>query len=147
MQVLFVGSNPGSKSPDGSAFHPQSRSRRTLDLWVKGADADYAYVNVCDFKTPDNRPLKLKEIRDSVASLTIKIQNYPNAKVVAVGKTARVALELAGIKGYHHIPHPSGRTRQLNNPDFVSHTVTALISFIKGYNNDAGDAMNCKTSR
>jgi|APGre2960657505_1045072.scaffolds.fasta_scaffold68698_2 hypothetical protein len=147
MLVLFVGSNPGTKSPDNRAFHPESRSRKTLDLWVKDLDVECAYVNVCDFKTPNNRPLRSIEVRDAVDSLVRKIHAHPSAKVIAVGATAKLALQIAGIKDYHSVPHPSGRTRQLNDPEFVRQTVNALISFIKGYNNDAGDAMNCKTSR
>lgn len=134
MKVLFIGSNPGLKSPDTTAFHADSKSRKTLDSWIKGLDVAVSYANVCDYKTPDNRPLKAAEIREAVPGLLEKLANYRDHKIVAVGSTAKKALDAAGVVDYFSVVHPSGRTRQLNDPDFVAETINALISFIKGYN-------------
>jgi hypothetical protein len=144
IKVLFVGSNPGLSSPDDTPFHPSSRSRRTLDSWTKGLDIDTSYVNVCDFKTPNNRPLKQSEIQDALPGLILKVSIYSNYRIVAVGKTASRALGMANITKYHTVPHPSGRCRLLNDEQFVANAVSALIYFIKGYNNDTHATSTCK---
>lgn len=138
MRVLFVGSNPGSQNPDGTAFHISSRSRKTIDEWLKGIDAEVAFINVADFKTPNNRPLSASEVRACLPALASKICLYKDFKIVAVGGTAEKALRLLNVPVYHSMPHPSGRSRKLNDPLFVASARNALILFIKGYNINTG---------
>lgn len=134
MRVLFVGSNPGNASPDDSAFHPSSGTRKKLDSWLHGVAVECAFVNVADYKTLSNRALSSKEMRDCLPALRSKIAAYPGYKIVAVGSTADKALKMLNVDGYHAMPHPSGRSRKLNDPLFVASSINALISFIKGYN-------------
>ena len=138
MKVLFVGSNPGNASPDCTPFHPDSRSRKVLDSWLRDINVEAAYVNVYDQKTPGNRPLTSSQIKASIPSLRTKIASYPTFKIVAVGAAAAKALKIAGISGCLSIPHPSGRTRSYNDKNFTDKTVKTLILFIKGYNIDTG---------
>jgi uracil-DNA glycosylase family 4 len=137
MKVLFVGSNPGSASPDNSAFHPDSRTRTTLDSWLKDVDCERHYINVADYKTPNNRALTSKEIRSLLPSLEAKIFASRDCKIVAVGSAASRALRLIGAD-FLAIPHPSGRTRQYNDKAFKAATINTLILFIKGYNINTG---------
>jgi uracil-DNA glycosylase family 4 len=137
MKVLFVGSNPGSASPDNSAFHPSSKTRLTLDSWLRGIDCERHYVNVADYKTSNNRALTSKEIRSLLPSLQSKIESYKDCKIVAVGSAAAKALKLINVD-FLAIPHPSGRTRQYNDKAFKAATINALIFFIKGYNINTG---------
>jgi uracil-DNA glycosylase family 4 len=137
MKVLFVGSNPGSASPDNSAFHPSSKTRTTLDSWLKDLNCERHYINVADYKTPNNRALTSKEIKSLLPSLETKISVYENHKIVAVGSAAASALRLIGAE-FLAIPHPSGRTRQYNDKAFKAATINALILFIKGYNINTG---------
>lgn len=134
MRVLFIGSNPSSASPDDSAFHPSSGTRKKLDSWLHGVAIECAFVNVADYKTPSNRALSSKEIIGCLPGLRSKIAAYPGYKIVAVGSTANKALKMLDVDGYHAMPHPSGRSRKLNDPLFVASSINALISFIKGYN-------------
>ena len=137
MKVLFVGSNPGSASPDDSAFHPSSKTRTTLDSWLSSVDCERCYVNVADYKTPNNRALTSKEIKLLLPSLEAKIFSHKDCKIVAVGSTAAKALKLIGAD-FLAIPHPSGRTRQYNDKAFKAATINTLILFIKGYNINTG---------
>lgn len=137
MKVLFVGSNPGYASPDNSAFHASSKTRLTLDSWLGGVDCERHYVNVADYKTPNNRALTSKEIRSLLPSLQSKIESYKDCKIVAVGSAAAKALKLIGAD-FLAIPHPSGRTRQYNDKAFKAATINTLILFIKGYNINTG---------
>lgn len=137
MKVLFVGSNPSLASPDNSAFHPNSKTRLTLDSWLKTVNCERYYVNVADYKTPNNRALTSKEIRLLLPSLETKISLHKDCKIVAVGSTAAKALKLIGAD-FLAIPHPSGRTRQYNDKAFKTATINALILFIKGYNINTG---------
>ena len=138
-RVLFIGSNPGVGSPDLTAFHPSCMSRKKLDSWIASLDIHACYVNVVDQKTPGNRPLKVDEIRSALPSLVEKLAQYGDFKIVAVGNAATKALMILGIKDFHPLPHPSGRCRKWNDPDFAAQTRNALISFIKGYNIPTGD--------
>lgn len=138
MKVLFVGSNPGSQNPNCTAFHSSSRSRKTIDEWLKGVDVEISFINVADFKTPNNRPLLTSEIRACLPSLASKICLHKDFKIVAVGCIADKALRLLSISGHHSMPHPSGRSRKLNDPLFVASAKNALILFIKGYNINTG---------
>lgn len=137
MKVLFVGSNPGSASPDNSAFHPSSKTRLTLDSWLRGIDCERYYVNVADYKTPNNRALTSKEIKLLLPSLEAKLAAHQGFKIVAIGSAAAKALKLIGAD-FLAIPHPSGRTRQYNDKAFKAATINALILFIKGYNINTG---------
>jgi uracil-DNA glycosylase len=138
MKILFVGSNPGNASPDCSAFHPTSRSRIVLDSWLKDLDVEAAYINVYDQKTENNKPLSIRQIKESIPSLRNKISLHRSHKIVAVGVAASKALELTGVVEFLSIPHPSGRTRSYNDKNFTEQTVKTLISFIKGYNINTG---------
>lgn len=91
-----------------------------------------SYVNVHDQKTTSNRPLSTSEMRAAIPSLRDKISLHSDHKIVAVGSTAAKALRMAGYEDFLSVPHPSGRCRKLNDPDFVAQTKNALISFIKG---------------
>ena len=132
MKILFVGSNPSASSPDCTPFHPSCRSRKTLDGWISGVNNEIVYMNVSDNKTPGNRSLSAKEIRESIPSLREKLLQHSNHKIVAVGTTATKAMHLIGCTDFLSVPHPSGRCRKLNDADFVARTKITLISFIKG---------------
>lgn len=138
MKVLFVGSNPSSSSPDGSAFHPSCRSRKTIESWISGLECDARYENVSNVKTPQNRPLSLREIKDALPDLSSRLSAYEGFKIVAVGAAANKALQTLGVHNFMHIPHPSGRTRVYNDPLVKAATINALILFIKGYNINTG---------
>ncbi len=126
IKVTFVGSNPSEASPDDSPFHAQTRSRLILDAWIKGANAEYALVNVIDQKTRNNRPLTIAQIKDALPGLRAKIKT---TKVVALGKTAEKALTLMGI-GFITMPHPSGLNRKLNDPKYVEQEVAKLHAYL-----------------
>ncbi len=134
MVVLFVGSNPSKSSPDSSAFHESVRSRKTIDEWISSINANFVFMNVSDEKTEGNKPLSIAAIRKSLPQLRLKIAEYPDAKVVALGKTAAKALALAGIEEFLVLPHPSGMNRQLNDPNAVYNAKQSLIKYINGYN-------------
>jgi uracil-DNA glycosylase family 4 len=137
VKVLFVGSNPGSASPDNSAFHPSSKTRLTLESWISNVDCESYYINVADYKTPNNRALTSKEIKLLLPSLKVKISAHEGFKIVAVGLAAAKALKLIDAD-FLAIPHPSGRTRQYNDKAFKAATINTLILFIKGYNINTG---------
>jgi hypothetical protein len=84
------------------------------------------HVNVCTYKTENNRPLKISEIKVALPKLAVEIANAD--KVVALGKTAAKALTLLGVT-FYEMPHPSPRNRLLNNSKYVEQKVKGLVSF------------------
>jgi hypothetical protein len=134
MVVVFVGSNPSRSSPDSSPFHISVKSRKTLDAWIENINANFVFLNVSDQKTEDNKPLSIAMIKQSKDLLVSKLSQYPDAKIIALGKTASKALYFAGIKDFLTLPHPSGMNRQLNDARTVDNTKQSLIKYINGYN-------------
>lgn len=130
VNVVFVGSNPSASSPDSSPFHVSVKSRKTLETWIESINANFVFVNVCDEKTEDNRPLSISQIRDARDSLLAKLAQYPNARIVSLGKIAARALTEAGVRNFLALPHPSGLNRKLNDPELVRNTKQSLAKYI-----------------
>ena len=127
-RVLFIGSNPSCKSDVNSAFDKSTGSGRTLHSWIDRANiSDFAFANVSDDKTPNNRPLRVSEIKKNVPRLREKIRGYEH--VVAVGKTAETALDMIGIE-FFRLEHPSGLNRKLNDAKYVELMIKSLSLFI-----------------
>jgi uracil-DNA glycosylase len=130
VNVVFVGSNPSSSSPDSSPFHVSVRSRKTLESWIENLNANFTFINVCDDKTEGNKPLSVAQIREARDSLIAKLAQHPDAKMVSLGKTAARALAEAGVSVFLALPHPSGMNRKLNDPDTVRNTKESLTKYI-----------------
>ena len=135
MKVLCLGSNPGNASPDITPFHEMTRSRKVLESWFEDLDVDIYFANVAEFKTPNNRPLNMTEIKKSIPSLKDKVEGFD--KIVALGKAATYAAAFAGIS-FLEMPHPSGRNRLLNDPEFVSLKIKELKEYIDEYHRTQG---------
>jgi hypothetical protein len=112
--IVLVGSNPGSQSPDLSAFHPSTKSRQFIDNIFKGSNYNITYLNLVDAKTPGNEPLSKSAIQSELENIKLKFQSYPNSKIISFGKSASDGLTLAGIRHFA-MPHPSGLCRFWNN--------------------------------
>ena len=128
MEVLIVGSNPAQASPDNSAFHPSTRSRKVIDSWFEGIEAELTFINISNEKTPENRPLNVSEISKS-NEIHKQLQSFKNHKIVAVGNAAGNALKRAGID-FLAMPHPSGRNRLLNDPAYVQGKIKQLRDYL-----------------
>jgi uracil-DNA glycosylase len=97
-----------------------------MDQWFQGLDLIIDFDNVSHYPTPGNRPLRISEIREAVPGLKQRITRYN--KVIAVGKTAAKALEIAGIEHFA-APHPSGLNRFWND----AKQAAAMIESIRDY--------------
>ena len=84
-------------------------------------------MNVVDYTTPGNRPLKISEIKAAVPELLEKIKGYE--KIIALGNTASKALDIAGVKHFK-MPHPSGRNFFWNCPRRTEQKVLQLTEFV-----------------
>lgn len=113
MKIVLVGSNPSNSSETDTAFCKSTRSRRFIDSWFYGLDVHLEFDNVSHERTPNNRPLKMSEIRSAIPDLQRRLSRYNI--VVALGKTAAKALDIAHIE-HVEMPHPSGRNRFWNDP-------------------------------
>ncbi len=123
MKVLFVGSNPSIKNNDTNVPFEGTRSQKILDIWIRFLQlADYKIVNILDKVTENNRPLTKREIRNCILTFKDKLVGVEYDKIIALGKSASMALKLLKIDHYT-MPHPSGRNRQLNSKDFVDKTL------------------------
>jgi len=128
-RILFVGSNPSNSSLTDAAFHGSTRSSKILTGWCSYINnATFIHVNVLNKKTHKNRSLTKREILDSISSLKENIDGIRPDKIVALGKTASVALTLLHVD-FFEMPHPSGRNRLLNNKDYISKKISELCRY------------------
>lgn len=125
---LFIGSNPSNSSTCDGAFHMSTRSSKILTGWCMDLQGTKVHLNVLNHKTKDNRPLKASEIKLNLERLSSDIRGIAPSHVIALGKTAAKALTLLGVEHYE-MPHPSGRNRLLNDPEYVARKVKGLIAY------------------
>lgn len=127
--VLFVGSNPSNASTCDAAFHGSTKSSQILTGWCKDLPGMKMHINVLDKKTENNRPLKIGEIKSNLEDLKDKIGWLKPDAIIALGKTATKALELINVN-FYEMPHPSGRNRLLNDPNYVAEKVKGLNDYV-----------------
>lgn len=115
-KVLLVGSNPSNKSPDNTAFHPDTKSRQFVDKWFEGEAWTVAYENLVDFKTKKNKQLSNAQIKENLEWIVENMAKYNKLgyKIVACGKIAAKGLKMADVD-YFEMPHPSGLCRFWND--------------------------------
>jgi len=128
--VIVIGSNPSVASPNCSPFHASTRSRMVLDEWFGDAHTDIIPLNVSDQKKEGNRPLTRNEILNQIPRIIKQLGEYPDAKVVALGKTAEFAMSLTG-REFFAMEHPSGCNRKLNDKLYVAEKIKALRAYLK----------------
>ena len=134
--AMFIGSNPSNKTFKNSAFDMSTKSGITLNSWLDKLHISTVYfTNVYNWSTPNNRPLTKSQIVLALPSLKDYIDFYQEngfgkIKLVAVGKTAGIALTLLGVP-FFELPHPSGLNRQLNDPNFIEEKLKDLKLFLE----------------
>lgn len=128
-RVVLVGSNPSNKSPDNSPFHISTRSRMIVDEWFRDIDCDLSFMNICEYKTIDNKPLTRKQIRNHLPDFSERLEELAPDRIVSLGKSAEYGCQILGIP-FFPMPHPSGLNRQLNDPKFVQKKIEELRKFI-----------------
>jgi len=125
MKVLFVGLNPSRSSPTKEPMHPSTKSRQILNSWIKGLDIEPVFINLVDEPTENNRPLKLKEIKQNYESIATKTKEAGCGAVIAMGSTVSKILSDLNIT-HVQIPHPSTRNRVLNDQLKVKEVIDRL---------------------
>lgn len=115
--VVLVGSNPSGKSPDCSAFHPDTKSRQFVDKWFDKS-WHIMYDNLVDFKTENNRQLSTAQIKKNLKWIVKNMEEYNRLgwKIVACGKIAAKGLTMAKVEHFE-MPHPSGLCRFWNDKE------------------------------
>lgn len=134
MNLLVIGANPSESSPDDSAFHPSTKSRKIIDSWLKQMNMplNIIYLNVCNYKTPNNRSLSQTEIANGIKNLMLEIEKYistEDCKIITVGNVADEAVYKLKLEHFK-CPHPSGRNRQLNSSVFVEDMIDKMRKYL-----------------
>jgi hypothetical protein len=127
--IVLVGSNPGSQSPDLSAFHPSTKSRQFIDNIFRHVDYEIIYLNLIDIKMPNNKPLTKSMIQSELENIKSKFKSYDNYKVISFGTVASYGLELADIEHFA-MPHPSGLCRFWNDRDASIIMINRMFEWI-----------------
>lgn len=127
--IVLVGSNPSIKSPDLSAFHSSTKSRKFVDNIFKDTNLNIVYLNLIDIKLPDNKPISKSLISSELENIKLKFQSYSDHKIIAFGKTASDGLTLAGIRHFA-MPHPSGLCRFWNDREASRNRISEMFKWI-----------------
>jgi uracil-DNA glycosylase len=126
--IVFVGSNPSRAAGCTTPFTPNTRSHTIIKSWMDAASVgrDHLFYNVSNQATPNNRPLKISEIKECIPGLQESLRGF--TKIVALGKTAHRALQMAGIP-HLELSHPSGCNRKNNCPFYVNEQISKLRDY------------------
>lgn len=133
IDVCIAGSNPSQASVDNTPFHKGTKSRRTIDSWLEHDDGAYCltFENIVDYKTKDNKPLKKSEIVANLPRIKDRFSTLSmDYKIVAVGKTAQEALELAGVEHFK-MWHPSGLNHLWNDKEAGEAKIKEMLMWLK----------------
>lgn len=128
MKIVFVGSNPSAAANSATPFDVSTSSGRILMGWIAAAElTDTQQINVANYVTENNRPLKMSEIKSRISDVKIQLEILiaNGYRPVALGKTATRALELTKLP-FLEMPHPSGLNRKLNDLTYVGEQIERL---------------------
>lgn len=128
--ILFVGSNPSHLNNNPHVPFYGSRSEKNFKEWTARLvpNGNYKVVNVSDALTPHNRPLRKDEF--DLLKLCNNALDPEITKIVALGNTASIALDMIGIK-YFKLPHPSPLNRKLNNKYYIEAVLEECEKWLK----------------
>jgi uracil-DNA glycosylase len=129
-RILFVGSNPSESSPDDSEFHLATRSRKTIDRWIRDLDVSPLFLNVCSGKMVGNKAPSITQVRQELPRLLKQINELQPEKIIAVGAVARWALDQLRCSHYP-VPHPSGLCRIWNCKEQAAQLINDLRDYIQ----------------
>lgn len=110
--ILFIGIDPSIRSPDSSAFHPDTRSGKTIREWIVliGVGGKrVSYLNLSDIHSEK------------------QIQSYH--KIIACGNKVSKTLDKLLISHFK-VGHPSGLNRQWNDPIYKQEMLQKLKEYI-----------------
>lgn len=124
-KVVIVGLNPSDESPDNSAFHPSTKSGKTVREWLKDSICLVAYTNLSDYKNKQEKPLR------SRLYVTDSIRLYKGAgyKIVACGSIVHEVLRDYGYEHFY-MPHPSGLNRFWNDKKAGEAKIQEMLEWI-----------------
>lgn len=126
-KVMIVGLNPSNESPDNSAFHPDTKSGRTIRNWLKDTQCCVEFENIYGWKDKDHgKPLKSELILPD----RIKLAYACGFKIVTCGNVADEILVKYKIKHFA-MPHPSGLCRFWNDKEKGDAKIAEMLEWIE----------------
>jgi hypothetical protein len=128
--IVIVGSNPSVKSPDLSAFHPSTKSRKFIDNIFKDTYLNLTYVNIIDVKLSGNKPISRSQIKSQLENIKLKFHGISNTKIITFGKSASYGLQLAEVPHFE-MPHPSGLCRFWNDRSASEIKIKEMFAWIR----------------
>ena len=129
LDVLIVGLNPSTSSPDTSALHPSTGSRKRVDEWFLDMSINVAFTNVIDSYTSSNKAPTAKEIKEALPALKYKVEGH--TKIIALGRVAAKALRSISVD-FLEVPHPSGLNRFWNDRDQSRIMINRIRAYVAG---------------
>jgi uracil-DNA glycosylase len=137
MSILVIGQNTAQSSTTGQPFVGTKSGQKLKSWFYKAALGTYHLDNVSNNKT-NNKRLSRSEMTRIAKSKEFYYRIKEYEKVVAVGRQAQLALEIA--KAHHSlpnikvlwIPHPSGLNRVWNRSGKEEEVIEMIKTFVNG---------------
>lgn len=126
--VTFMGHKPSTKSPDCSAFHLSTKSRKRIEEWLDQMPGhiDYVpkFINCTNYADCNISAKQLAGLNHMMhARLHSNI-------VIGLGNFAQDFLDII-CKEHFKMPHPSGLCRFWNDEREASRKLTEMIRYIE----------------
>lgn len=122
-RVLVVGQSPGPKFDAPVITHGSTTGR--LYEWLKRLELRrVSFVNAC----PDQGGALYCNADLDFLTVCYALGDY--GAVITLGRTAAAAIEELRIDHFR-LPHPSGRNRQLNDPEFVKEKLKRCRGYLE----------------
>jgi uracil-DNA glycosylase len=118
MRVLFVGDEPSKLNTDTHVAFVGAKCEPRLKAWAAHLDVTYWAVNSND---PD------------ILAAALRRSEIINQPIITLGLKARKRVEKTlkrngWVVELYHLPHPSGRNRQLNDKFKIEYLLDTLKS-------------------
>lgn len=124
-KVIILGLNPSDDSPDNSAFHPDTKSGKTVRVWIKDIEGHVVFRNIY---TKKGKPTKSQVYAHLGGDLAI--YQKLGWKIVACGTVVQDTLRKNSIPHFA-IPHPSGLNRFWNDKQAGAAKIAELRTWIQ----------------
>lgn len=132
-KVIIVGSNPGKESPANVAFHPDTKSAKTVSSWFNDEMIYVYFMNIFNVKGDIKTLPKLSAGGITKFKDSFKFHKACGYKIIGCGEYVSKQLNMMQIPHFK-MPHPSGCCRFWNDKEAGKAKIEEMLKWVKDGN-------------